>query len=209
MKSLLENLFVDIVQISDHMFGKNQPSHLTRSCLICQPNGPVNVCSQQRQMLLPASFPCDKDFEMAKGNSTKQVAKRIVFLGNKQTRYAKELILFFTSLNYNVDNRPVATKNLVIVCLENDVPSYAILQENIDLANQVTCIVNPNYFVMDVNPNILYILITDISQIRQLHLTLLQRIGRATVAEVIDICTKYKIETICKNSALLQNSFVY
>ncbi len=208
MQSLFENLFVDISQISEHIFGNNQPSHLTRSCLICQPNSPIQSHCQKKQILLPVSFPCDKDFELAKINVSQNVAKRLMFFGNKHTRHAKELVLFLTSLNYTIDNRPVATGNLIIICLEHDIPQKTF-QENISSANKVVCIVDPNHVTMIMNPNVFYIFITNIVQIRKLHLCLLQRIGRATVAEMIDICTKNGIDTKCENTNLFQTSFVY
>jgi hypothetical protein len=213
MKPIIENLVVDLEQISEHLFGINQITHFTRVCPICQPGGPRLRCPKQTLSLLPASFPSDIDFEMAKLGLSDNISKRLLILDDKKTPYAKELILFFSTLNYQIQDHAVPTTKLVIICMSSKnlkTNIDQIIQEHTVVAQKTTLIILDSFFQsISKQPNIFYIIVKDVQSLRKLHLMLLQQIGRSTVQQVVDFCKLNDIKTVCENNDMLKESFIY
>lgn len=212
MKTIAESLIVDLQQISEHLFGINQVTHLTRACPICSPSGPTLRSQKPSLSLLPASFPSDCDYEMAKmGSEYRFLSKRILVLGDKTASYIKEFILFLHTLNYQVCERPVPTSKLIILCFaDSSEQLQSVLRAHVCISKQVILFSKISLLSgLVLDSNVFSILVKDIRSLRRLHLLLLHRIGRVTVQEIIDFCDQNNIKAVCNNKDILQTSFIY
>lgn len=198
MASLLEQMWLDMEQMSAHVWGKKpNAAHLARRCLLCQPHEPIWNQPKPLSCLLPGHYPSDADYASLKAGGG--LVKKLTVLGTQvDTQVCKEWLLFLGSLSYQFDSFATHASKHVIICLDGQ-ESKEIKREG----DQVT-ILGAHWSDADV-----CIVPTTREQWRKLHLILLQKVGRCSVLDIQKICQEQGIECHIHSASWKHASLFY
>lgn len=213
MKAVLQDMWVNSCQITDHFLGWDRlPLHRSRyhshGCWYCANTNtnphPQPVRKLKKMDIITASFPTDAEYEQMKTSESAYHTKRCIWIGSSYQQnvpYVKEWLFTLNRVNYKVTNcrelghlEPVVPcKQLIVFHCDNDQPMWTrdVLLKHTRAAKRALVIVSKSWFDLErpQETNVIWFVISDLSQLRQFHLILLKSMDRCTVRQYLQKST--------------------
>jgi len=200
MKAVLEDMWINACQVTDHFLGWNRLPlhHSRRRCWYCPPDTTI-VHQAKKMTIIPIAFPTDAEYEQQKNSDSTYHTKRCIWIGSsydQSVSWVKEWLFTLNRANYKVTNcqelgvnEPVVQCKQLIIFHLDSTWTWQNIRRHTTAAQRAVVIVKESWFQPHLDDkNIIWFVINDQcipDALRRFNLILLKFLYRCTVRQYL------------------------